>query len=41
VARACVAKKKYCGMVTWNEAETQKYLEAGFQVIFAVYQRPD
>ena len=41
VARACVAKKKHCGMVTWTEAETQKYLEDGFQVIFAVYQRPD
>ena len=40
VARACVAKKKYCGMVTWTEAETTKYLEDGFLVIFAVYRRP-
>jgi len=39
VARACVAKKKYCGMVTWTEAETRKYVEDGFQVIFAVYRR--
>ena len=40
VAKACVAKKKHCGMVTWNEAETAQYLEAGFQIIFAVYRRP-
>ncbi|MEE2776763.1 MAG: aldolase/citrate lyase family protein [Acidobacteriota bacterium] len=39
VARACVASRKYCGMVTWNEAETEKYLEAGYRVIFAVYRR--
>ncbi len=40
VAQACVAAKKYCGMVTWTEAETTKYLEDGFRVIFAVYRRP-
>ncbi len=40
VARACVEQKKYCGMVTWTEAETSKYLESGFRVIFAVYRRP-
>ena len=40
VARACVAKMSYCGMVTWTAAETTKYIEAGFRVIFAVYQRP-
>jgi 4-hydroxy-2-oxoheptanedioate aldolase len=38
VASACVAKKKYCGMVTWTEAETEKYLKAGFKFIFAVYR---
>ena len=40
VAQACVAKKRYCGMVTWTEAETTKYIKDGFRVIFAVYQRP-
>ena len=39
VAKACVDKKSYCGMVTWNEAETTKYLADGFRVIFAVYRR--
>jgi 4-hydroxy-2-oxoheptanedioate aldolase len=38
VARACAAKKKYCGMVTWNEAETQEYLKAGFKFIFTTYR---
>jgi 4-hydroxy-2-oxoheptanedioate aldolase len=38
VARACTAKKKYCGMVTWNEAETQEYLKAGFKFIFTTYR---
>jgi 4-hydroxy-2-oxoheptanedioate aldolase len=38
VARACTAKKKICGMVTWNEAETQEYLKAGFRFIYAIYQ---
>ena len=41
VARACVAKEKYCGMVTWTEAETTKYLADGFKVIFATYRRPE
>jgi 4-hydroxy-2-oxoheptanedioate aldolase len=40
VAKACVAAKKYCGMVTWTEAETKKYIEDGYRVIFAVYRRP-
>ena len=37
VAKACVAKKKYCSMVTANEEETQKYLKMGFKVMFASY----
>ena len=37
VAKACVAKKKYCGMVTATPDETQKYLKLGFKVIFATY----
>ena len=41
VARACVAKEKYCGMVTWTEAETTKYVADGFKVIFATYRRPE
>ncbi len=39
VADACVAKQKHCGMVTWTEAETTKYLEDGFRIIFATYRR--
>ncbi len=39
VARACVARQRYCGMVTWNEHETAKYLADGFKVIFATYRR--
>jgi 4-hydroxy-2-oxoheptanedioate aldolase len=37
VARACVAKKKTCGMVTANEAETKKYLGDGFRIIYGTY----
>jgi len=37
VAAACTAKKKTCAMVTANEAETKKYLEAGFKIIFGTY----
>ena len=38
VAQACRAKKKQCGMVTANEAETKQYIAAGFSVIFATYR---
>lgn len=34
VAKASVAKKKYSGMVTWDAAETQKYLGMGFKYIY-------
>jgi 4-hydroxy-2-oxoheptanedioate aldolase len=37
VAKACVARKKTCGMVTANEAETKKYLGDGFRIIYATY----
>jgi hypothetical protein len=37
VAKACTAKKKICGMVTWNEVETKEYIQAGFKFIFATY----
>jgi 4-hydroxy-2-oxoheptanedioate aldolase len=37
VAKACVAKKKLCAMVTANEAETKKYLGDGFRIIFGTY----
>jgi 4-hydroxy-2-oxoheptanedioate aldolase len=37
VAKACVAKKKACAMVTANDAETQKYLGDGFRIIYATY----
>jgi 4-hydroxy-2-oxoheptanedioate aldolase len=39
VARACVARKKTCGMVTANEAETKKYLGDGFRIIYATYRQ--
>ena len=39
VAQACVAKEKHCGMVTWSDDETTKYIADGFQVIFATYRR--
>ena len=38
VARACRAKKKHCGMVTANEAQTEEYIAAGFTIIFATYR---
>lgn len=38
VARACKAKKKQCGMVTANEAETKRYIADGFSIIFATYR---
>lgn len=41
VARACVAKRKHCGMVTWTEEETRKYIADGFTVIYATYRRPE
>jgi len=37
VARACVAKRKTCAMVTANEAETKKYLDLGFRIIYGTY----
>jgi 4-hydroxy-2-oxoheptanedioate aldolase len=37
VARACVAKKKMCAMVTANDAQTKKYLGDGFKIIYATY----
>lgn len=39
VARACVATQRDCGMVTWSEEETTRYLDDGFTVIFATYRR--
>ena len=38
VAKACVAKKKTCGMVTADEAETKKYLDLGFRFLYATYR---
>lgn len=38
VARVCRAKKKHCGMVTANEAQTANYIAAGFTIIFATYR---
>jgi 4-hydroxy-2-oxoheptanedioate aldolase len=37
VAKACVAKKRACAMVTANDAETKKYLGDGFRIIYATY----
>lgn len=37
VAKACVAKKKACAMVTSNDAETKKYINDGFRVIYGTY----
>ena len=37
VAAACRATKKSCAMVTSNEGETTKYLQAGFKIIFGAY----
>jgi len=37
VAKACVAKKRACAMVTANEAETKKYLSDGFRIIYGTY----
>jgi len=38
VAKACVAKKKYCGIVTADDPMTQKYLKLGFKIIFATHK---
>jgi 4-hydroxy-2-oxoheptanedioate aldolase len=38
VAKACVAKKKTCAMVTANDKETQQYLSMGFKAIYATYR---
>ena len=38
VAKACVAKRKPCGMVTANDAETKKYLDMGFKFIYGSYR---
>jgi 4-hydroxy-2-oxoheptanedioate aldolase len=37
VAKACVAKKKACAMVTSNDAETKRYISDGFRVIYGTY----
>jgi 4-hydroxy-2-oxoheptanedioate aldolase len=39
VAKACVAKKKVCGMVTGNDEETKKYLDMGFRIIYGGYRK--
>lgn len=39
VASACVAKKKTCGMVTFDDTQTKKYLADGFKIIFGVYKK--
>jgi 4-hydroxy-2-oxoheptanedioate aldolase len=38
VAKACVAKKKHCGMVTANDADTEKYLKQGYKIILGTYR---
>ena len=38
VAKACVAKKKVCGMVTGDDAATKKYLDLGFKFIYGGYR---
>jgi len=38
VAKACVARKKTCAMVTANDKETQQYLSMGFKAIYATYR---
>jgi 4-hydroxy-2-oxoheptanedioate aldolase len=37
VAKACAARKKTCAMVTANDAETKKYLGAGFKIFYGTY----
>ena len=37
VAKACVAKKRACAMVTSSDAETKKYLGDGFRIIYGTY----
>jgi 4-hydroxy-2-oxoheptanedioate aldolase len=37
VAKACVAKKKICAMVTADDAQTKKYLGDGFRIIYGTY----
>jgi hypothetical protein len=37
VAKACLARKRACAMVTANDAETKKYLGDGFRIIYATY----
>jgi 4-hydroxy-2-oxoheptanedioate aldolase len=38
VAKACVAKKKTCGMVTGNDEATKKYLDMGYRLMYASYR---
>jgi 4-hydroxy-2-oxoheptanedioate aldolase len=37
VAKACVAKKKFCGVLARNEAETRQYIADGFKIIYTPY----
>lgn len=34
VGRMCQARKKYCGMVTYSDAETQQWMKAGYMFAF-------
>lgn len=37
VAKACVAKKKMCAMVTSDDAQTKRYLGDGFRIIYGTH----
>ncbi len=38
IAKACVAKRKICGMVTGSDTETKTYLDMGFRIIYGGYR---
>lgn len=39
VAKACVAKKKACGMVPVDDAMMKKYLDLGFRIMYGPYRQ--
>lgn len=39
VAKACVAKKKMCGMVPVDDAMMKKYLDLGFRIMYGPYRQ--
>jgi 4-hydroxy-2-oxoheptanedioate aldolase len=39
VVKACVAKKKFCGITSSNDEDTKKLIDTGFKIIYGGYRK--